>query len=484
MPSTHRPAAVAGIFYPADSRALRAEVSAYLSGAPGADAVAAAFPPKLLVVPHAGYVYAGPVAACAYALLAPWRDRISRVVLLGPTHRVPVQGLTAPSASAFETPMGMVPVDRAAIDSLMDLPQMTESDLAHAREHSLEVQLPFLQAVLGRFSIVPLAVGSAGPGEVAEVLERLWGGDETLVVISSDLSHYLPHARASATDSATVSRILAFDPTIDHDEACGATPLNGALRVAKARGLRPRLLDLRNSGDTAGDRSRVVGYCAIAFTEMPRPDQTWRNDASEAGEGTEGARAARTASVDEAGSLGAALLSRARNSIASLLDLPRVREPGHPALARPGATFVTLRRKGTLRGCIGRLEAGLHSLDEDVRRNARGAAFEDPRFPPVVAHEWGDLAVEVSLLGALEPMPVSSESDACRMLRPHQDGVLLEWRGRRSTFLPQVWEELPDVREFLAALRRKAGLPVDFWHAGMTLSRYAVHEFSEVEVAA
>ncbi|HWS73689.1 MAG TPA: AmmeMemoRadiSam system protein B, partial [Quisquiliibacterium sp.] len=407
MPSTHRPAAVAGMFYPADPGVLRAEVTGYLSEALGIDAQLGQVQPKLLVVPHAGYVYSGPVAACAYALLAPWRDRISRVVLLGPTHRVPVRGLAVPTASAFETPLGAVPVDRAAIDALMGLPQVIESDRAHAQEHSLEVQLPFLQAVLGRFSIVPLAVGSADADEVGEVLDRLWGGDETLVLVSSDLSHYLPYRLAGETDSATVSRILAFDSTIDHDEACGATPLNGALRVAKARGLEPRLLDLRNSGDTAGDRSRVVGYCAIAFARESRPDEALSRDEGETGddarsafgtgardgEGAATALEARTADGEGKGSLGLALLSRARNAIASLLDLPRVEEPGHPALARPGATFVTLRRKGALRGCIGRLEAGEHPLEEDVRRNAYGAAFEDPRFPPLAAHEWQDLVV-------------------------------------------------------------------------------------------
>ena len=473
MPSNHRPAAVAGMFYPADPEALRSELDGLLSaaGAPGAgagqdpgqdpgqDAGEVGSRPKMLVLPHAGYVYSGPVAAHGYALLAGLRGRIERVVLLGPTHRVAVRGLAAPTAAAFDTPLGAVPVDREALDALADPPQVRANDLAHAQEHSLEVQLPFLQAVLGRFSLVPLAVGQASPEEVAEVLERLWGGDETLVIISTDLSHYLSHADARAADSATVARILAFDQAIDHEGACGATPLNGALRVAKAHGLRPRLLDLRNSGDTAGDRRRVVGYCAIAFEEaLPE------------------------AVADER--LGTALLSRARNSIASMLGLPAVDEPAHPALANPGATFVTLLRRGELRGCIGRLEAAGHSLDEDVRRNARRAAFEDPRFPALGVREWPEIEVEVALLGPPEPLRVRSEPELLRMLRPSRDGVIFDWRGRRSTFLPQVWEQLPDAGDFLAALRRKAGLPGDFWHEEVRIHRYEVRKFAQPQVPA
>lgn len=457
MPSNHRPAAVAGMFYPADPEALRSEIEGLLSAAGARAAGEAGARPKMLVLPHAGYVYSGPVAAHGYALLAGLRGRIERVVLLGPTHRVAVRGLAAPTAAAFDTPLGAVPLDREAIDALADLPQVRANDLAHAQEHSLEVHLPFLQAVLGRFSLVPLAVGQASPDEVAEVLERLWGGDETLVIVSTDLSHYLPHADARAADSATVARILAFDQAIDHDGACGATPLNGALRVAKAHGLLPRLLDLRNSGDTAGDRRRVVGYCAIEFEAANH----------EADDG-----------------LGTALLSRARNSIASILGLPPVDEPAHPALARPGASFVTLLRKGELRGCIGRLEAGGHSLEEDVRRNAHRAAFEDPRFPPLGGQEWPEIELEVSLLGPPEPLRARSEPELLRMLRPRRDGVIFEWRGRRSTFLPQVWEQLPDAGDFLAALRRKAGLPGDFWHEEVRIHRYEVRKFPQPQVPA
>jgi len=261
---TVRPAAVAGSFYPADAAALRALTAMLLAGHRAAPRV-----PKLLIVPHAGYAYSGDTAAAAYSQLAPAHDRITRVVLLGPAHRVPLRGLAAPQAEAFDTPLGRVPVDAAALAGLDDLPQVERRDLPHADEHSIEVQLPFLQTVLDGFALVPLVVGDAAPSDVAEVIERLWGGDDTLIVISSDLSHYLPYGQAQAADHATVERILALDPGLHGHQACGAIGIDGALHAVRRHGLVPRLLDLRNSGDTAGDRQRVVGYAAIAF-EAPR----------------------------------------------------------------------------------------------------------------------------------------------------------------------------------------------------------------------
>lgn len=459
-----RPAAVAGLFYPASRPALAAEVAACLAGVPPVAADARV--PKAIVAPHAGYVYSGPVAAHAYARLAPRAGRITRVVLLGPTHRVAVRGLAAPSVEAFDTPLGRVPVDRAALALLADLPQVVTSDAAHAREHSLEVHLPFLQQVLGSagWSLVPLAVGDASADEVAQVLERLWGGDETLVVVSSDLSHYLPYRAAVETDRATVDRIVALDARpLDHEQACGATPINGLLRVARRRGLAPRLLDVRNSGDTAGDRSRVVGYAAIAFE--PAAAAASKRDAE-------------TVAGDDAG-LGAALLGHARRAIADALGQAAGPAPApHAGLAERGATFVTLRIAGELRGCIGTLEAR-RPLADDVQMHALAAAFRDPRFPPLGAHEFAALEIEVSVLGEPEPLPPLAEAEAHAALRPGVDGVVLEWRGRRATFLPQVWDELPEPRDFLAALKRKAGLPADHWASDLRLARYSVRKYVE-----
>jgi len=265
-----RAAAVAGLFYPADAVVLARDVQALLAAVAQPNSPAGT--PKALIVPHAGYVYSGPVAASAYVRLRPLRDIIQRVVLLGPVHRVAVRGLALPGVQAFETPLGQVPIDREAVNSLHIRPmrQVTTSAAAHVPEHSLEVQLPFLQQVLGDFKIVPLAVGDTTPEAVAEVIEALWGGPETLIVVSSDLSHYLPYQAAQHVDNQTCAAIARFQILDSHEQACGATPVNGLLIAARHHHLRPQLLDLRNSGDTAGDRERVVGYAAFAFTAESR----------------------------------------------------------------------------------------------------------------------------------------------------------------------------------------------------------------------
>jgi hypothetical protein len=271
-----RPAAVAGMFYPGEPRVLAGDVEKMLASAvPLASTSGSAVPPtptfaqppKALIVPHAGYIYSGPIAASAYALLAPHAATIRRVVLLGPCHRVAVRGLAVPHVDAFSTPLGQVPVDQAAITAALRLSPVIRHDAAHAEEHSLEVQLPFLQRVLHEFSLVPFVVGYATPDEVEDVLELLWGGPETLIVVSSDLSHYHPYADACRRDSHTADDIGHLRLLMDHEQACGATPINGLIEIARDRGLHPYLLDLRNSGDTAGDKSRVVGYASFAFYE-------------------------------------------------------------------------------------------------------------------------------------------------------------------------------------------------------------------------
>ena len=223
--------------------------------------------PKALVVPHAGYIYSGAIAASAYTTLKVIAPRIRRVILLGPTHRIAVRGLALPDTEAFDTPLGRVRLDTDAMRTISLLPQVVISGEAHELEHSLEVQLPFLQSVLSDFTLLPLAVGMATAEEVAEVLEAVWGGEETLIVISSDLSHYLPYATAQAVDEQTADDILRLHQPIAHDHACGGTPISGLIIAARNHQLTPHLLDLRNSGDTAGSRDRVVGYAAFAFTE-------------------------------------------------------------------------------------------------------------------------------------------------------------------------------------------------------------------------
>ena len=296
--SANRPPAVAGSFYPADPARLALDLRHFLDEVKparfplpnplvkllanrlspqagkslvipegeGAGESLREFHVKALIVPHAGYVYSGAIAASAYATLRPLSARIRRVVLLGPTHRVAVRGLALPAATTFSTPLGEIKLDTGAMHELARLPQVVVSDAVHAQEHSLEVQLPFMQTVLQDFKLVPLAVGDASAEEVAAVLEAVWGGVETLIVISSDLSHYLPAEVSRLVDRKTADEILKLHPLGSHQQACGATPLNGLLLAARAHHLQPHLLDLRNSGDTAGPHDSVVGYAAFAFT--------------------------------------------------------------------------------------------------------------------------------------------------------------------------------------------------------------------------
>ena len=260
--SAIRPPAVAGMFYPASADELIADLDRMLAeaGRPGGPT------PKAIIVPHAGYVYSGPIAAAAYAQLRSARGRVRRVVLLGPAHRVPFRGFALPSVKAFRTPLGDIPVDRPGVDRLRGLPQVHVLDDAHAGEHSLEVHLPFLQRTLGDFAVLPVVVGIASGEDVATLLEALWGGPETLIVISSDLSHYYPYEQARARDARTAAAIERLDgPALDEESACGRVPIRGLLQVARRRGLICRRLDLRNSGDTAGPHDQVVGYGAWAF---------------------------------------------------------------------------------------------------------------------------------------------------------------------------------------------------------------------------
>jgi AmmeMemoRadiSam system protein B len=255
-----RPAAVAGHFYPHDPAALSRAVRSFLEGVRAEGGAR----PAAVIAPHAGYIYSGAIAASAYAAIAPWRGVARRVVVAGPAHRVYVRAVAVPSCAAFATPLGDIALDAPALAKLRALDWVETSDRAHAMEHCIEVQLPFLQAVLGTFELVPLVVGDATPAQMADTLEALWD-DSTLVVVSSDLSHYLTWQAARVRDAATADAIVRLEATLDPEDACGAAPINGLLRVARRRGLVARVLDVRNSGDTAGDRDRVVGYGSFEF---------------------------------------------------------------------------------------------------------------------------------------------------------------------------------------------------------------------------
>ena len=494
-----RAAAVAGSFYPAEAARLRADVQALLRAASDEAAQPA---PKAVIAPHAGYVYSGATAARAYARLAALRGTVTRVVLLGPAHRVHVRGIALPEAAAFDTPLGAVEVDQEAVRALAPLRQVVAARPVHAAEHALEVHLPFLIETLAAFKLVPLVVGEITPAMVAEVLNLLWGGPETLIVVSTDLSHYHAYRDAVRIDGATVAAMAGGAVNITHEQACGATPVNALMQVARERGMRIELIDQCNSGDTAGARDRVVGYAALALYEseqaVAKPagqagvkTSTGTSTGTNAPTSTEASTGASAGAIEKTSASpetvvpqwfpvdgGAMLTSLARAAIERALGVPPSLELAAPWLAHTAAVFVTLTRDGALRGCIGSLLAH-RALGLDVAENAVAAALRDPRFAPLTAQELPALKVEVSLLTAPQPMLFVSEADALAQLRPPFDGVIFEAAGRRSTFLPQVWEQIAAPHAFLAALKEKAGLPAVYWGTDVRLSRYWVAKFSE-----
>lgn len=443
MEITRQPA-VAGLFYPAEPTELAAQVDALLD-----EAMPAAEYSRAIIAPHAGYVYSGPTAAHAYRALDP---KTKRVLILGPTHRVGIEGMALTGADLHRTPLGVVPSDIEITDALEELPDVIVAPVVHAQEHSLEVHLPFLQRYLdGPFTVVPVAVGHATPESVAKAIEIGLSFPDTAVVISSDLSHFLTYEQARMIDAQTLAQIASKTPALTPGQACGAYPVSGMMKYAQTNGWEARILDASNSGDTAGDKSRVVGYPAVAW--YPRENE------------------------------GISVLpTLAYNAIADAfgakpLPLPDAASE-ESALKEDGASFVTLNLDGRLRGCIGTLQAQ-RPLKEDIQYNAVAAALRDPRFPELSKQELERVDLDVSVLTEPVPLweenqPAPDEQVVLGLLRPGVDGVIVEYRGRRATFLPQVWDQLPQPEMFMGRLKEKAGLPSDFWAPEMNVSTYQV----------
>mgnify|MGYP003633903635 FL=1 len=470
--SVVRPTAVAGSFYPDRPQDLDALLARCWD-----DAKITVGPvPKAIVAPHAGYIYSGAVAASAYARIKPAHGRIKRVILLGPCHRVAVNGLALSGADAFDTPLGPVEIDKAAAALIADLPQVQVFDETHAQEHSLEVHLPFLMSVLDDFKVLPLVVGQATTGQVAEVLEKLWGGPETLIVVSSDLSHYLDYDSARDIDQRTCRAIEALAPDrISNHGACGRFPLGGLLKLAKAKGMTVETVDLRNSGDTAGPRDRVVGYGSWLFMENP----------AAAVQEEETDFAAQTKAL--LARHGDTLLRLAASSIEHGLATGQPLMPDFATapgdLAAPGACFVTLKKNGQLRGCIGSPEAH-RPLLTDVAVNAYAAAFRDPRFPNLETSELPEVTLSISVLSPQAPMTIRDEADLLAQLRPGVDGLVIADGGKRALFLPSVWNQLPDKRAFLMHLKRKAGMAGNHWSSTFTARRFVAEEAQSADLPA
>jgi AmmeMemoRadiSam system protein B/AmmeMemoRadiSam system protein A len=462
-------AAVAGSFYPGHSATLEQDLDSML-----AEASTDACCPKAIIAPHAGYIYSGPVAASLYARVRNAAHRINRVILLGPSHRVGFRGIAASTADYFQTPLGDIPLAVDTIKSITELPNTGFLDQAHEQEHSLEVHLPFLQTVLDDFQLVPLVVGDAEAPDVARVLDALWGGEETLVVISSDLSHFKTYQDALTADKETCRKIEALDTDIDGNQACGCRPINGLLHLARNKGLKISAIDVRNSGDTAGSKDRVVGYGSFVVLESDSQNEKIEDSATAESDANPTVQRYSTSQRQ-------ILLQIARNAIEHQLfkgnPLSVELESLPDTLTEQLASFVTLNLQGRLRGCIGSLLAH-RPLATDVAANAYAAAFQDPRFAPVTQAEYSDLEIHISVLSKPELMEVTSREALITRIRPGIDGIILEENGHRATYLPSVWEQLTEPQQFISELRAKAGLSRQGWAEATRIYRYTTEEFS------
>ncbi len=445
---------VAGTFYAADPAELRADLARAIAEARPTGGVA----PKLVVAPHAGTRYSARIAATAFSPWARRAEPIRRVVVLAPAHRMGFSGLALHPAETWRTPLGDLAVDWEFARRVLPLHDVHLDGRPFAGEHALEMHLIVLQAMLPEhFSIVPILVGDASPEAVAHAIERLWGGPETVISISSDLSHYLDRASCDRLDRDTAARIERLDRgALEGRRACGHRILAGALKLAGERDLRVTALQLANSADVGADPSRVVGYGAFAFEQ---------------------AASARLVEADRRFLLDTAMMVLA----AAVADGGRQPElvsdgPLSPPLLAQRATFVTLEREGALRGCIGSL-APQRPLLGDVAVNVVKAGFSDPRFGPLRDDELDGLDVTVSILSTPRPIAFADEAGLIAALDPDRDGLILADRGRSALFLPSVWEDLPDPRDFVLRLKMKAGLPADHWSPTLTARRFHAEKF-------
>ena len=436
-----RVAAVAGKFYPAHAETLRKDITSYLSGD-----LTASLDPQLLISPHAGYVFSGPVAGMAYSTI---NKEVKRVILIGPSHYEYFQGIALTNAHYYQTPLGKVKIDVDIIDRLRKNPIVVTALEAEGPEHCIEVQIPFLQFQLRDFTIVPILIGKADPEKVAQLLFPLID-DKTLVVASSDLSHYHAQSEARSIDDKSIENILA-GRTEGFIDGCGETSIRVIMSLAKKMNLSPIKIDARTSYETApeyGSASRVVGYTSIAYVKkIPEKQIINLTDEKHLTEETK-----------------KILVALARTSLdASVRKTPHSSPDCIPEiLNEKRGCFVTLTVNGALRGCIGYIDP-IEPLYKAVVENARNAALHDPRFSPVTPEELDKIRIEISVLTVPQDLPYRDSTDLLRKLRPQIDGVILQKGPYKSTFLPQVWEQLPDKIQFLQHLAKKAGMALDQW---------------------
>jgi MEMO1 family protein len=457
-----RKPAVAGQFYPDNPATLKKDIQSYIADGKKLDATV-----RMLISPHAGYIYSAPVAGKGFAAID---KSITTVFLIGPSHHEYFSGIAVSSYDYYETPLGRIPVDKKICTELRKNSMVTDNRAAENPEHSLEVQLPFLQTILPSFAIIPILTGECNLKAVAELIKP-YINKTTLVIASSDLSHFQPSPRAKEIDGTTVETILSgnADGFLD---ACGDRPIRVVMHLAKMLGLTPVKLDARNSYETvpqAGD-NRVVGYASIAYVEK----------AATSASPVEAKQKTSPIAEDIPTDVKQFLLKLARSSLESNVKGEKVIQPEQiPAITKSNkGCFVTLTKHGDLRGCIGYIEP-IKPLFLAVMENARNAALSDPRFPAVSPQELKDIKLEISVLTEPQPLEYKDPQDLLNKLVPGRDGIILEKGWASSTFLPQVWDQLPDKVQFLEHLSLKGGMPADGWKTASVKRYFAIHFVEE-----
>ncbi|MEA1925268.1 MAG: AmmeMemoRadiSam system protein B [Candidatus Altiarchaeota archaeon] len=455
-----RESVIAGSWYPGNKETLENMLEGFLDKV-GNDAIEDV---RALICPHAGYAYSGSVAAYGYKQLR--NKSYSKVIMLAPSHQYPFQGVSVGDYTHYRTPLGDVPVSDESFELVSESKLFYFLEEAHLREHSLEIQLPFLQMVLDDFFIIPLVFGRLSMDEIRCAADVIIGhlNDETLLVVSTDLSHYHSYEEAISLDDECIKSILSMDmENALKGEMCGKYAVLTAMEIAKKMGWSPQLLKYLNSGDVTGDKSSgVVGYASIVFHGKNK---------NESAEGV--------VSVEQQ----KYLLDVARKSIEAYMDkgMPPKVEARYSELEERAGTFVTLEKNGQLRGCIGNIVPE-KKVYISVRDNAINAAFRDPRFSPLKRSELDDLEIEVSILSVPELIRVESPQDYVNEIEAGKDGIIIQKGDRSATYLPQVWEKIPKTELFLDSLCQKATLPIGCWgRGGVEIYRYRVQHFSEGE---
>ena len=457
-----RETAVAGMFYPADLYQLDSDIDGYLEHVvPDTNGK-----PLIMIVPHAGYKYSAQVAAHAYKRLQPFKHKIKKVFLLGPSHQIFVDGVALSPAKKFRTPLGFVKTDVNITEELQNKNLFKISAKAHKNEHALEVQLPFLQKTLDDFMIIPMLYGNAKPEDIARVLKPHLERDDSILIVSADLSHYLDYDTAQKEDAKTAEQIET-GIQINHHQSCGATAINTAMILAREMGLIPHLLDMVNSGDVSDNKESVVGYGAWIYQETS-------DDVELKGIELEHKNLQNFARHNK-NALFEIVKKSLEKAVSENAHFEPERKDFNNVLFNKGASFVTLKKNKMLRGCIGSVVHN-KAIAVDLADNTYAAALNDSRFKPVLPNELDDIDITISLLTNFEEIDFNSYDDLLSEIRPDIDGLLIRDGEREGLFLPAVWQDLPDKNEFLTQLKIKAGLSPSHWSDNIKVFRFRTVE--------